>query len=88
MPEYVALPCPLVAQRAKSEADADTQFTFFDSSYHKRTATAVREDDMVLYSIKSDDVLKLYYQDPEFAFKTIQLILTRVLTGTQQPDRL
>ena len=58
------------------------------SKYHKRTATAVCKDDMVLYSINSEDVLKLYYQDPEFAFKTIQLILTRVLTGPEQPDRI
>ncbi len=29
MLQYVVLPCPVVARRAKSEADAGTQFTIF-----------------------------------------------------------
>jgi hypothetical protein len=31
-PQCVALSCPVAARRAKSEADAGTQFTFSDSS--------------------------------------------------------
>jgi hypothetical protein len=32
MPLYLGLSCPVVARRAKSEADAGTQFAFSDSS--------------------------------------------------------
>jgi hypothetical protein len=36
MPQYVELPCPVVAWRAESEADANTQFSIFDSSALKK----------------------------------------------------
>jgi len=36
MPQYAGQPCPVVARRAKSEADADTQFAIFDSSALKK----------------------------------------------------
>jgi hypothetical protein len=34
--QYVGLPCPVVARRAKSEAKADPQFTIFDLSALKK----------------------------------------------------
>ncbi len=36
MPQYVELPCPVVARREKTEANAGTQFSIFYSSAMKK----------------------------------------------------
>jgi hypothetical protein len=58
-PQYVELPCPVVARRAKSEADSGTQLTFSDSS--------ASEKQLLIFSVteESYDTALLFVFKPE-----------------------
>lgn len=45
----------------------------------KRTATAVAEDDAEIYSVGEDQIIQLYYQNPEFAYCLVRLITRRLI---------
>lgn len=49
-----------------------------------RTATARCTTDSVLHRIDQDEVVRLYYQNPEFAFYLIRLVIRRLLQNVQQ----
>jgi CRP-like cAMP-binding protein len=44
-----------------------------------RTATAVCETDVELGEIPEEKVLQLYYQNPEFGFSLVRLVIGRLL---------
>jgi CRP-like cAMP-binding protein len=52
-----------------------------------RTATAECVEDTLLFTITQEQVLKLYYQDPRFAFYLLRLITGRLLRNLDR-DRL
>lgn len=45
----------------------------------KRTATAVAEEDAEIYSVDEDQIIQLYYQNPEFAYCLVRLITRRLI---------
>ena len=45
----------------------------------KRTATAITEEDTVIYSIDEDKIIQLYYQNPKLAFYLVKLITRRLI---------
>jgi CRP-like cAMP-binding protein len=47
-----------------------------------RTATVVCETDAVLFNIPESKVTEIYFQNPEFGFYLVQLILKRVAART------
>lgn len=49
-----------------------------------RTATARCAEDSVLHRIDQDEVVRLYYQNPEFAFYLIRLVIRRLLENVEQ----
>ncbi len=55
----------------------------------ERTATAVCEEDTEFLTIHEKQVLQLYYQNPQFGFHLVQLIIFRLLKdaklGAKQP---
>jgi CRP-like cAMP-binding protein len=51
-----------------------------------RTATARAATDAVLHRIDHDEVVRLYYQKPEFAFYLIRLVVRRLLENVQQAE--
>jgi CRP-like cAMP-binding protein len=46
---------------------------------NRRTATAISETNVELGAISDQKVLQLYYQNPEFGFYLLRLILKRLL---------
>lgn len=47
------------------------------SPFNKRTATAVCQENVVLYTIGKRKIMQLYYQNPKFGFYLIQLLTLR-----------
>jgi CRP-like cAMP-binding protein len=45
----------------------------------KRTATAIAEEDTVVYGIEEDKIIQLYYQNPKLAFYLVKLITRRMI---------
>jgi hypothetical protein len=73
-----------------SEMDGLTQSKMFDrgdvlgeigmfAPDRKRTATAVAETDAEIYSVDEDQIVQLYYQNPEFAYCLVRLITRRLI---------
>ncbi len=54
------------------------------SPHSVRTATAVCAEDSDLYSITQDQVLQLYYQDPQFGFFLVRLVTARLLHNLEE----
>lgn len=46
---------------------------------HKRTATAIAEDDSDVYRVNEEGIVQLYYQNPKFAFFLVKLITRRLV---------
>jgi len=56
------------------------------SPWQSRTATARCAEDSVLHRIDQDEVVRLYYQNPEFAFYLIRLVVRRLLQNVKQAE--
>jgi CRP-like cAMP-binding protein len=56
------------------------------SPFQTRTATARCSRASVLHRIDQDDVVRLYYQDPEFAFYLIKLVVRRLLHNVEAAE--
>ena len=46
-----------------------------------RTATAICAEECDLYSLSSDQVLQLFYTNPEFGFFLVRLVTRRLLAN-------
>jgi len=51
---------------------------------HKRTCSAVCETDVELFSLTSDQVKRIYFANPQFAFFILHLIATRLMADRQR----
>ena len=51
---------------------------------HKRTCSAVCESDVDLFSLSSDQVKRIYFANPHFAFFILHLIATRLMADRQR----
>jgi CRP/FNR family transcriptional regulator, cyclic AMP receptor protein len=56
------------------------------SPTNTRMATAVCTEDSKLYGVTQDHIVRLYYQNPEFAFYLIKLVTRRLLHNLQQAE--
>jgi hypothetical protein len=54
------------------------------SPSNTRTATAKCLEDATMHTITQDDVVRLYYQNPEFAFYLIKLVTRRLLHNLKE----
>lgn len=52
----------------------------------ERTATAICDGDVKLYTITADKVMQLYYQNPRFGFHVVRLITARLIENVRQRD--
>ena len=52
----------------------------------ERTATAICDSDVKLYTITADKVMQLYYQNPRFGFHVVRLITARLIENVRQHD--
>lgn len=56
------------------------------SPSQSRTATAICAEDSVLHRINQDEVVRLYYQNPEFAFFLVRLAVRRLIENVEQAE--
>ena len=54
---------------------------------HKRTCSAVCETDVDLFSLTSEQVKRIYFANPQFAFFILHLIATRLMADRQRSMR-
>ena len=52
----------------------------------ERTATAICDGDVKLYTITADKVMQLYYQNPRFGFHVVRLITARLIENVRRQD--
>ena len=53
---------------------------------NRRTCTGVCATDCDLYTISNDDMMQLYYQNPQFGMYLMWIIVARLLTNWQDAE--
>lgn len=53
---------------------------------NRRTCTGVCATDCELYTISNDDMVQLYYQNPQFGMYLMRIIVARLLTNWQDAE--
>jgi CRP/FNR family cyclic AMP-dependent transcriptional regulator len=56
------------------------------SPFKERTATAKCSETMEAYTIDENHIEQLYFQNPQFGYQLVQLILKRLITNYVQPS--
>ncbi len=57
------------------------------SDSNRRTATAICDGEVVLYSITRDDVTQLFFQNPEFGYFLMRLVTDRLLQNQSAAEQ-
>lgn len=53
---------------------------------NRRTCTAICSTDCDLYTLPNDDMIQLYYQNPQFGMYLMRVIVTRLLANWQNAE--